>query len=179
MKRFWFTPPVLPEGPHITVYRCCFTLKEAQTVSFEFSADERAMFFLDGQRIMEGPERGAPQRWYKQNCSFTADAGNHNGSDHEQILVLYWLWGSTSGHTVSFQYARGCGSTKNRASCRIGSIRLNPDAPLKPDFPTGGRSPGYTLIPLTITEFCWAETAAGSRWRSLRMSGNFLLPIFR
>ncbi|MBQ9787699.1 MAG: hypothetical protein IJW33_05980 [Lentisphaeria bacterium] len=100
MKRFWFTPPVLPEGPHITVYRCCFTLKEAQTVSFEFSADERAMFFLDGQRIMEGPERGAPQRWYKQNCSFTADAGNHTLTVRVLALGFHkWSYGQLSVRT--------------------------------------------------------------------------------
>ena len=63
MKRLWFSPPDMAEGPYITVYRSIFTVENDCTVSFDFSADERAQIFLDGKRLIDGPERGAPEYW--------------------------------------------------------------------------------------------------------------------
>ncbi|MBO7327994.1 MAG: hypothetical protein J6W00_04400 [Lentisphaeria bacterium] len=77
MKRLWFSPPEIPGGPYITVYRSIFTVENDRTVSFDFSADERAQIFLDGKRLIDGPERGAPEYWYLQNVSFPALKGSH------------------------------------------------------------------------------------------------------
>ncbi|MBQ4329609.1 MAG: hypothetical protein IJC27_07755 [Lentisphaeria bacterium] len=77
MKRLWFSPPDIPEGAYITVYRSVFTVDCPRAVSFDFSADERAQLFLDGKRLIDGPERGAPEHWYFQRASFEVAGGTH------------------------------------------------------------------------------------------------------
>lgn len=77
MKRLWFSPQEIPAGAYITVYRSVFTVESDRRVSFDFSADERAQLFLDGRRLIDGPERGAPEYWYFQRVSFEAVKGTH------------------------------------------------------------------------------------------------------
>lgn len=77
MKRLWFSPQEIPAGAYITVYRSVFTVESDRRVSFDFSADERAQLFLDGRRLIDGPERGAPEYWYFQRASFEAVKGTH------------------------------------------------------------------------------------------------------
>ena len=70
-------PEKIPDGTYIAVYRCVFTAESALTLAFRYSADNRAQLFLDGERISDGPERGAPEYWYYQNASITVNAGKH------------------------------------------------------------------------------------------------------
>ena len=77
MKRLWMSLPEVPETPYIAVFRCRFATAEKMTLPFTFSADERCQLFLDGQRIIDGPERGATRRWYMQNCSLDLAPGEH------------------------------------------------------------------------------------------------------
>lgn len=77
MKLLWMQPQENTAEPYIVVYRCRFSLPEATTLSFRFSADERAQIFLDGRRIADGPERGVPERWYYQNGTVHAGCGAH------------------------------------------------------------------------------------------------------
>lgn len=71
------TPAVVPDTTYITVYRCGFEVAADQTLNFKFSADNRAQLFIDGKRLLEGPERGAVQYWYYQNCSVPLTVGKH------------------------------------------------------------------------------------------------------
>lgn len=73
----WMIPANVPEQTYVTVYRCCFEVFEAQTLEFKFSADNHAQLFLDGQWIINGPERGAAEYWYYQNCKVQLTAGKH------------------------------------------------------------------------------------------------------
>ncbi len=77
MKRLWMSLPEIPETPYIAVFRYRFATAEKMTLPFTFSADERCQLFLDGQRIIDGPERGAFQRWYMQNCTLFLEPGPH------------------------------------------------------------------------------------------------------
>ena len=76
-ERRWMEPaePVSPAA--VAVYRNCFETAHASTLEMEYSADERAMFFLDGERIGDGPERGTPHRWYRSHISAEVSAGRH------------------------------------------------------------------------------------------------------
>lgn len=73
----WMIPAQVPDGTYIAVYRCVFTADLAQTLAFRYSADNRAQLFLDGERISDGPERGAAQYWYYQNVSLPVGPGKH------------------------------------------------------------------------------------------------------
>ena len=61
----------------IVVFRCRFRLNVRKRIVFRYSADERAMLFLDGERIGSGPETGTAEYWYFQNAEFDAGAGPH------------------------------------------------------------------------------------------------------
>ena len=65
------------QEPCLVVFRCIFTLEAEKKLLFHFSADEHARLFLDGKRLTEGPERGAPERWYYQKVSCCVGRGNH------------------------------------------------------------------------------------------------------
>ena len=77
MSLSWMQPEEHTASPYIVVYRCIFSLPEEMEVSFRFSADERAQLFLDGKRLIDGPERGASEWWYYQNGHFRAEKGRH------------------------------------------------------------------------------------------------------
>ena len=73
----WMIPAVSPEGTFIAVFRCRFETDTGRELTFRFSADNRAQLFLDGERLTDGPERGAAQYWYYQNAAMTVAAGRH------------------------------------------------------------------------------------------------------
>ena len=73
----WMIPAQVPDGTYIAVYRCVFTADQARTLAFRYSADNRAQLFLDGERISDGPERGAAQYWYYQKVSLPVGPGKH------------------------------------------------------------------------------------------------------
>ncbi|MBR4664936.1 MAG: hypothetical protein IKO93_13775, partial [Lentisphaeria bacterium] len=73
----WMIPAQVPDGTYLAVYRCIFTADQALTLAFRFSADNRAQLFLDGERISDGPERGAAQYWYYQDVSVPVGPGKH------------------------------------------------------------------------------------------------------
>lgn len=63
--------------PYAVVYRCRFRVERAQAISFSYSADECAQIFLDGVRLGEGPELGAPERWYLGWVRCEVSPGEH------------------------------------------------------------------------------------------------------
>jgi len=73
----WMIPAVSPAGTYMAVFRCRFETETESTLSFRFSADNRAQLFLDGERLTDGPERGAAQYWYYQNVAAQVAAGRH------------------------------------------------------------------------------------------------------
>ncbi len=73
----WMIPEKIPDGTYIAVFRCVFEAGNSLTLAFRYSADNRAQLFLDGERISDGPERGAPEYWYYQNVRIPVNAGKH------------------------------------------------------------------------------------------------------
>ena len=63
--------------PYIAVFRNRFCAAEATELSFEYSADENAIVFLDGDVVACGPERGCASHWYKDKVALAVSAGEH------------------------------------------------------------------------------------------------------
>ena len=72
----WMAPPDA-DMPFSAIYRNIFETAKESMLEFEYSADERADFFFDGQWIGAGPERGCPERWYLGHFAFKVSPGRH------------------------------------------------------------------------------------------------------
>ena len=59
MSNLWMRPAEAPAGTYLVVFRCCFSLTEKRKIPFQLSSDCRAQLYIDGKRLLEGPERGA------------------------------------------------------------------------------------------------------------------------
>ena len=73
----WMCSKTAPDSS-VVVYRGQFTTKAYEEREIEYSADGRCQLYLDGVRVSEGPERGAPQRWYFQRVSLKLSPGSHS-----------------------------------------------------------------------------------------------------
>ncbi len=61
---FRLEPTEAPALPFLVFYRTIFSTESESRLHFRYSADERCMIFLDGERIAEGPEIGTPDHWH-------------------------------------------------------------------------------------------------------------------
>jgi len=73
----WMTPENLPDTTCLIVFRCRFEAKAEGELDFLFSADNHAQLFLDGDWLMDGPERGAREWWYYQRAKISLTPGQH------------------------------------------------------------------------------------------------------
>ena len=76
----WLAPQNIPPGrSEVVVFRGRFAVAAGEPVCqmVEFSADERCQLFLDGTFVADGPERGAPGRWYFQRAALELSPGKH------------------------------------------------------------------------------------------------------
>ena len=70
---------------HICVYRNVFELSAPASLSLEYSADERAQVFLDGEWLADGPLRGTKVRWFAEKVQTPVLAAGK----HTLVLVNY------------------------------------------------------------------------------------------
>lgn len=63
--------------PYTVVFRNVFDSASPSALEFEFSADEHAIVFLDGEILACGPERGSLWHWYKDNVKASVAPGRH------------------------------------------------------------------------------------------------------
>ncbi|MBP5300605.1 MAG: hypothetical protein J6Y80_04290 [Victivallales bacterium] len=76
----WLEPLNLTDGRSaVVVFRGRFAVAAGESPRrlVEFSADERCQLFLDGAFVADGPERGAPSRWYFQRAELELSPGKH------------------------------------------------------------------------------------------------------
>lgn len=73
----WLKPANDIKPPFAIVYRVAFELKGTTEMKFDFSADERCELFLNGRRIVDGPERGDASYWYLQHYAETLQPGKY------------------------------------------------------------------------------------------------------
>ena len=63
----WITARQPQPLPEVTAYRLRFDLPQAATIRVHVSADERYIFYVDGQRVGRGPERGSDRAWFYES----------------------------------------------------------------------------------------------------------------
>ena len=73
----WMRSPVDENIPHIAIFRNVFTIDEACEKVLEYSADEVAMVFLDGEFIHCGPEHGSFNYYYTARVPLKLAPGKH------------------------------------------------------------------------------------------------------
>ena len=61
--------------PAVTAYRLQFELPEAALIRVHVSADERYLFYVDGQVVGRGPERGSDRAWFYESYDLSLAAG--------------------------------------------------------------------------------------------------------
>jgi len=64
-----------------------FTLPQAALIRVHVSADERYQFFVDGQLIGRGPERGSDRAWFYETYDLKLSAGQHT------FVAIVWQLG--------------------------------------------------------------------------------------
>ncbi len=82
----WMLPDASIHPPYIVYFRNHFSISSSGQLHFRFSADERAMIFLDGQRIAEGPERSCSGHWHYGEVEVAVSPGEHTLT--ARLLVL-------------------------------------------------------------------------------------------
>jgi len=83
----WIAPSQVVDPPEVTAYRLHFNLPQAAVIRIHVSADERYLFYLDGQRVGCGPERGSDGAWYYETYDLDLAAGQHT------FVALVWRLG--------------------------------------------------------------------------------------
>ena len=71
----------------MTAYRLRFDLPQAATIRVHVSADERYIFYVDGQRVGRGPERGSDRAWFYESYDLDLSTGSHT------LVALVWQLG--------------------------------------------------------------------------------------
>ena len=76
-EKFWMEPADAVAAPAVLFYRNRFRVERETELALRYSADERCVLFLDGERVADGPERGAPGLWYYGKLSVAVAPGEH------------------------------------------------------------------------------------------------------
>ena len=83
----WIIPEQPQPLPDVTAYRLQFDLPEAALIRVHVSADERYLFYVDGQVAGRGPERGSDRAWFYESYDLSLSSGAHT------FVALVWQLG--------------------------------------------------------------------------------------
>jgi alpha-L-rhamnosidase len=84
---FWVSCPEVGEPPLVTAYRLRFTVEDDARVRIHVAGDERYELYLDGERIGQGSERGAPHHWFYETYDLPFATGEHT------LVARVWTLG--------------------------------------------------------------------------------------
>ncbi len=73
----WLDVPQNFTAPGIVCFRRNIECRTAETLEFDYSADELCTIFLDGRPIADGPEPGAPEYWISKHLKLELASGFH------------------------------------------------------------------------------------------------------
>ena len=80
----WIMPRQPAAPPEVTAYRLQFDLSQAAIVRVHVSADERYLFYVDGQYVGRGPERGSDRAWFYETYDLDLSIGAHT------LVAIVW-----------------------------------------------------------------------------------------
>ena len=86
----WIAPRRVAQPPEVTAYRLRFELPQAAGLRVHLTADERYLFYVDGQPVGRGPERGSDQAWFYETYDLDLSAGPHTW------VALVWRLGEVA-----------------------------------------------------------------------------------
>jgi alpha-L-rhamnosidase len=91
-QSWWVDCPDRGSPPFVTAYRLRFAMEQDRVVRVHVTADERYELYLDGERIGQGPERGAPDHWFYESYDLNLNPGQH------VIVARVWSLGEASAN---------------------------------------------------------------------------------
>lgn len=155
---YWLRAGTGVEAPYIAVFRNRFSLDTASTFKLTFSADERCQLFLNGERIIDGPERGDIYHWYFQDYETTLVPG-------EYCLVARILcFGQEMTAYAQQSIRHGLYAQSPQLDNDKWEYQILNDCVFKPSFPDWGTypsceiGPGYNWDSLEGRGGEWKET---------------------
>ncbi len=162
----WITPhrPAVP--PEVTAYRLHFDLPQAAMIRTHVSADERYLFFVDGQRVGRGPERGSAAIWFYETYELDLAAGSHT------LTALVWRLGEI-GPLAQVGLAGGflleaAGQFGELVSTKSAAWETKAVGGIDFSLPAGVRGVAWFVEPVQTTDgaaYPWGvEMGAGEGW---------------
>jgi alpha-L-rhamnosidase len=163
----WITPSQPQPLPDVTAYRLQFDLPQAALIRVHVSADERYLFYVDGQVVGRGPERGSDRAWFYESYDLALTTGPHT------LVALVWQLGEIApraqvglaGGFLLEAEGEYCAhlSTKSAAwECKsVTGISF--------DMPVGAQRMAWFVEPIQTTvgaDYPWGvERGAGEGWQ--------------
>ncbi len=167
----WITPQQPQPLPDVTAYRLQCDLPQAATIRVHVSADERYLFYVDGQVVGRGPERGSDRAWFYESYDLSLTAGPHT------LVALVWQLGEIApgaqiGLTGGF-LLEAEGEEGALLSTRSGSWTCKPVDGLTFALPAGGRRMAWFVEPIQTTDgtaYPWGiERGEGEEWQPVNV----------
>ena len=124
-------------APLIAAYRLDWWQDQSAEFVVHVSADERYEWYLDGELIGRGPERGVAQMWFFESYRLDVQAGAHT------LVARVWSQGAgPDGENVQWRGARGhhpqgAGAPFAQEGLRHGFLLCPDDEALVPQLATG------------------------------------------
>ena len=162
----WIAPPHIPTPPEVTAYRLRFDLPQPGVIRTHVSADERYLFFLDGQHVGRGPERGSDRAWFYETYDLDLEAGSHI------LAALVWRLGEI-GPLAQIGLAGGFlleaeGTLAGLVSTKSAAWETKPVDGISFSMPAGGRGMAWFVEPIQTTDgarYPWGvERGEGEGW---------------
>jgi alpha-L-rhamnosidase len=162
----WISPVQPRPAPDVTAYRMQFDLPEDDTIRVHVSADERYLFYVDGQKVGSGPERGSDRIWFYESYDLQLVAGPHT------LVALVWQLGKIApraqiGLAGGFLLEAEKPYTALLSTKSAGWENKHVDG-ITFDMPAGAQRMAWFVEPIQTTDsadYPWGiETGAGDGW---------------
>jgi alpha-L-rhamnosidase len=162
----WITARQPQPLPEVTAYRLRFDLPQAATIRVHVSADERYIFYVDGQRVGRGPERGSDRAWFYESYDLDLSTGSHTW------VALVWQLGEIAPR-AQVGLAGGFlleaeGQYSELVSTKSAAWESKPVNGISFDMPAGTRQMAWFVEPIQTTDaaaYPWGiEMGKGEDW---------------
>ncbi|MCX6048777.1 MAG: alpha-L-rhamnosidase [Chloroflexi bacterium] len=163
----WITARQPQSLPEVTAYRLQVDLPQAILIRVHVSADERYLFYVDGQVVGRGPERGSDRAWFYESYDLTLTAGPHT------LVALVWQLGEIAPR-AQVGLAGGFlleaeGEYSARLSTKSASWACKPVDGITFEMPEGTRHMAWFVEPIQTTDgaaYPWGvERGEGEGWQ--------------
>lgn len=165
----WITAHQPQPLPEVTAYRLQVDLPQAALIRVHVSADERYLFYVDGQVVGRGPERGSDRAWFYESYDLTLIAGLHT------LVALVWQLGEIAPR-AQVGLAGGFlleaeGEYSALLSTKSASWECKPVDGIGFEMPSGARQMAWFVEPIQTTvgaAYPWGvERGEGKGWQPI------------